>query len=37
MLQSVHNIFNLKFVQNEQADEKSPAEYETFVVDTYGA
>lgn len=33
---STNNIFNLKFVQNEQADEKSPAEYETFVVDTYG-
>lgn len=23
---STNNIFNLKFVQNEQADEKSPAE-----------
>ncbi len=33
---STNNIFNLKFVQNEQSDEKSPAEYETFVVDTYG-
>lgn len=33
---STNNIFNLKFVQNEQADEKSPAEYGTFVVDTYG-
>lgn len=33
---STNNIFNLKFVQNEQADEKSPAENETFVVDTYG-
>lgn len=31
-----NNIFNLKFVQNEQASEKSPTEYETFVVDTYG-
>lgn len=31
-----NNIFNLKFEQNEQADEKSPTEYETFVVDTYG-
>lgn len=31
-----NNIFNLKFEQNEQADEKAPTEYETFVVDTYG-
>lgn len=31
-----NNIFNLKFVQNEQAGEKAPTEYETFVVDTYG-
>lgn len=31
-----NNIFNLRFVQNEQAGEKAPTEYETFVVDTYG-
>lgn len=31
-----NNIFNLRFVQNEQASEKAPTEYETFVVDTYG-
>lgn len=31
-----NNIFNLKFEQNERADEKAPAEYETFVVDAFG-
>lgn len=31
-----NNIFNLRFVQNEQAGEKAPTEYETFIVDTYG-
>lgn len=31
-----NNIFNLRFVQNEQAGEKAPTEYETFVVDAYG-
>ena len=31
-----NNIFNLKFEQKERADEKAPAEYETFVVDAFG-
>lgn len=31
-----NNIFSLKFEQAESAEEKTPTEYETFVVNAYG-